>query len=881
MISVSIIQFNYRGHLIRHSIVVCILVDSSQIENTEEVYMINLIWKYIIKNYKKNLALITVLAISICVVFANATAKKSQLEYIKDVLAKNRPKAEVIYNNLNFEQISKISKNKDVDSYTKVRTYGVVTYSNRLTEDLIEFDQKYFEQYNLTLVEGRLPINKNEVIVFEDFFKLMNLKIGQKINIEGYNKFKNKEKSVDVENYKLDVKVVGYYTCPEVMKTFFIDSSIMLARGEYDIVKNISYKGTIDFKEGLKPYIASMKLSSDLNVNSDHIYIDNTHARIKEEEARLFSDKDSMDWAFMVLGAFMTMNIISLMASQISREQGLLRVIAMSKRRILLFEFMRNVFLLFVSVVLGLIMGLPLSRIFTRFFSYSSIDISMAHATISYDWVCMKNVVILLALVMMLSVAIPSIKVLSNTPIQQYKGLKNNVWGRFTNNLVNNIFSEITNRLLVTSILKQKVFLVVSSVIIVFAGHTYVHNYSFPTYWKIYISPLERSFRDYDIRLSQDRFVDNFRTGYTSDDVKKISSIGGVKDVFARSNSEAYMYVKPNQLSDQYKAQRLLDDNFDKGEIRFDLLGMPKKLIQDFINKDNVLERGHLPSDKAENGIVEALVYNTFYLKMDERGNFKVIKNLSIGDIINLRIENYNKKTGKISYQNQKFKVVGLLDDIWGSFFDTEAFVPDILVDSKAYAKITGSEYMSRVEIRTRDKSDIKRVFKGVKNFLGYKQFFKAETLEGIIDDLEWYHRIAKKRDFVTTLILFALAITNIIVGIILSFYMRKNEYGSLLSLGMRRRTLKSICIKNTVLVVIPGIVGIYLWSLRDAIFEFESVKMCAMQQGIPFNEYLYIPWCNLLAFTLVCIMCMLVAGFILAKKIDKINIMDMINSIE
>ena len=68
---------------------------------------------------------------------------------------------------------------------------------------------------------------------------------------------------------------------------------------------------------------------------------------------------------------------------------------------------------------------------------------------------------------------------------------------------------------------------------------------------------------------------------------------------------------------------------------------------------------------------------------------------------------------------------------------------------------------------------------------------------------------------------------------------------------------------------------------MRDAIFEFESVKMCAMQQGIPFNEYLYIPWGNLLAFTLVCIMCMLVAGFILAKKIDKINIMDMINSIE
>src|SRR3712207_4243024 len=103
---------------------------------------------------------------------------------------------------------------------------------------------------------------------------------------------------------------------------------------------------------------------------------------------------------------------------------------------------------------------------------------------------------------------------------------------------------------------------------------------------------------------------------------------------------------------------------------------MPRDMLVDFVDRDKILESGRLPSDKIENDIVEVLIYNNFYLKMEERGIFNLLKDVKLGDVIDITLENYDKTTGKIAYKNQKIKVVGFIDRVWDSFYDTEAFVP-------------------------------------------------------------------------------------------------------------------------------------------------------------------------------------------------------------
>lgn len=839
--------------------------------------MSKLIWAYIVNNYKKSLALVVVLSVSICVIFSNSTAKKSQLEYIKRVMAENRPKAEVVYSDISKSQFDKIKDSENIKSYTKVSYYGKVSYLDRFTRGLIGYDKNYFKNFKLSLKSGRLPENDKEILVYESLTKSDNLKIGQNINLKGYKKYYDSNKRISVENYGISPKIVGVYTCPDVMKSFYLNDDIMIGPS-FEKVVNKSYNGTIDFKDGVDVYGASLDITSMMDSNSDHVYIDGIVSRMQEEDVSLMREKDSLDWSFIVLSIFMTFNIICLMANQISRDQGLLRVIGMSRKGVLLFEFLRNAVLFVVSTLLGVVLSIPLSEFFARTFIYSSLDVNMSKAPLVYDWTCMKNVLVILFFVVLISVLVPSIKVFFRSPIEQYKCINRRKMGSRFNLLVNKLFKGIDARIVVRAVVNQKVFVLVSAVIVGYSGYLYAKEYTMPESWDSYSAPLIRSFRDYDIRLSQNGRIDGLIGGYSMDDVDKIRAIDNMGVVYPKAHSFGYMYISPKELTKQYKAQRLIKDTNKEAEIRFDILGMPREMLVDFVDRDKILKSGRLPSGKIENDVVEILIYNNFYLKMEERGVFDIIKGINIGDTIEVILETYDK--GNLGYKKQKMKVVGIIDQVWGSFLDTESFVPDVIMDPVIYKKVTGSDRFSNIEIKLKDGADgpsVNWAYNRVDSLFKDRAYTQIDTLSMKHDDMNRYAKIFRKKEMATSVVLFVLAITNVVVGIILSFEVRKKEFGGLLSIGMPKIRLKRINTLNAIVVVIPGLFGMIAIVVKDSIEIFEWVKMCAREQFIPFKETIHIPWIQMGIFSLVCIVCMVMASIYLNRKIDETNIIDMV----
>ena len=841
--------------------------------------MVKLIRAYLIGNWKKSLSLIMVLAVSICIIFSNATAKKSQIEYVKNVMRENRPKAELIYSDISTDQLDKIRDNKDIKSYTKVSYYGNVSYKDRFTSGLIDYDRDYFDNFKLSLKKGRFPRNKDEIILYEKTMEAENFELGQVIDIRGYKKYYDSSKRINVENYSMSTKIVGVYTCPDVMKDFYFDDCVMLGVG-FNEVKNKSYNGTIELKRGVDVYSASLDISSEMGSNSDHVCIDGVVSRMQEEDMGLMNEKDSLDWSFIILSIFMTFNILCLMANQISRDQGLLRVIGLSKRRVLIFEFFRNAILFALATCLGVIFSGPLARFFTRIFIYTSLNVNMSEAPLVYNWDCMKNVVLILSIVVVLSIVVPSINVFSKSPIEQYQGVSNYKIGHKLNIFINKVFKGFDARIVTRSIINQKVFVVVSAVIVGYSGYLYSKEYCMPEKWEQYGAPLVRAFRDYDIRISQKNRVEGFSGGYSMNDVDKIRSIDGVKTIYHKSHSFGYMYVTPDRISKEYKAQRLIKDSNKEAEIRFDILGMPRDMLVDFVDRDKILESGRLPSDKIENDIVEVLIYNNFYLKMEERGIFNLLKDVKLGDVIDITLENYDKTTGKIAYKNQKIKVVGFIDRVWDSFYDTEAFVPDIIMDPVAYRKVTGSDKFSNVEIKLVEGTRVSKkedVYKKISSIFKNRTYVEIKTLSMEYENMNWYAKIFRKKELATSIVLFVLAITNVIVGILLSFEVRKKEFGSLMSIGMSRKRLKKINLLNSIFIVVPGVLGMFLAITRASIDSFEWVKMCAREQSIPFNETINIPWIQMGIFSIGCFMCMILVSLYINRKINRINIIDMV----
>jgi len=841
--------------------------------------MVKLIRAYLIGNWKKSLSLMIVLAVSICIIFSNATAKKSQMEYVKTVMRDNRPKAELVYNDISVEQLDRVKDYKNIKSYTKVAYYGNVTYKDRFTSGLIDYDRDYFDNFKLILKKGRFPRSKDEIILYEDTMKAEKFELGQEIDLRGYKKYYNLNKRINIENYGMSPKIVGVYTCPEVMKGFYFDDCVMVGKG-FSKVKHKSYKGTIELEKGVDAYSAGLDISSKMDSNSDHVYIDGLVSRMQEEDMGLMDEKDSLDWSFIILSVFMAFNILCLMANQISSDQGLLRVIGLSKRRVLIFEFFRNAVLFALATCLGIVFSGPLARFFTRIFIYTSLNVNMSEAPLAYNWDCMKNVILILSIVVIFSILVPSINVFSKSPIEQYQGISNYKIGHKLNVFINKVFKGFDARIVTRSIINQKVFVVVSAVIVGYSGYLYSKEYCMLENWEQYAAPLVRSFRDYDIRLSQKSSLEGFLGGYSMDDVDKIRSIDGVKTIYSKSHSFGYMYVTPDRLTKEYKAQRLIKDSNKEAEIRFDILGMPRDMLIDFVDRDKILESGRLPSDRIENDIVEVLMYNNFYLKMEERGTFNLLKDVKLGDVIEIALENYDKTTGKIAYKNQKMKVVGFVDRVWDSFYDTEVFVPDIIMDPAVYGKVTGFDKFSNVEIKLVEATDVSKkedVYKKISSIFKNRTYAEIKTLSMEYENMNWYAKIFRKKELATSIVLFVLAITNVIVGILLSFDVRKKEFGSLMSIGMSRNRLKKINLMNSIFIVVPGILGMFLAIIRHSIDSFEWVEMCAREQSIPFNETVNIPWIQMGIFSMVCFMCMILVSLYINRKINRINIIDMV----
>src|SRR3712207_7628160 len=104
-------------------------------------------------------------------------------------------------------------------------------------------------------------------------------------------------------------------------------------------------------------------------------------------------------------------------------------------------------------------------------------------------------------------------------------------------------------------------------------------------------------------------------------------------------------------------SQRLIKESNKEVEIRFDLMGIPKDLLEDYIAKDKILKSGRLPANTIDGDIAEVLILNNFYLKMDETGTYNVLKDLKLGDVIEMQVATYDKSTNSLGFKTQKMRV--------------------------------------------------------------------------------------------------------------------------------------------------------------------------------------------------------------------------------
>lgn len=799
----------------------------------------------IIKDYKSSLPTILIISFMICVVFSSLTAQYSQSYYVKKVIEDNTTRAQAEFFDIDYSQLEYVKSDNSIKSISVTKSFGKAFIENETSENLLEFNRDYFDNFNLNLVEGRFPTNKDEIILEKSILDKYNLKINDDLKLKGNKIVDSAKGEKECINYNVKSKIVGYYTYPRIVENLckYQDIFISSKNGLNDVINNkyITYNGTISFKPGVNTINKSAELSYNINSSSDHI-VPNSMFDELNQQITASSTLTNIDRITILIAAIIILNISILNSIESSKRQGLLRLLGCSKKKTIIIELLKSLIIYIVSCSLALMVSVFISRMLINSFDFTGSLIDSKKANVLFSVNLFVKVVEPLFIVYMATSLYSCKEILYKTPIQQYSKGQD-----YSSKLVKILrLRKLEHKILINNLLSEKLFIVSNIVILAFSGYMYLVNY----YNTVPASVTNNELAFYekvDFNVYREFNVNKNLVYFGKNDLNSIRNIEGIKGVYGVSSEDGYEYLNTNQLTTDYKQLHMINDNEIKG-LRFDILSFDNNGINKFLVDNDFIENN--ASIGSESDIPNVLVYNQFY-SIIQHENKNVIENLKKGDIIKISLPHYDIN-GDIQYKNHKVRVAGFLSKEWYIYSNTEQAIPDIVLLDRDFEKLVGRRGADSIYITLNKKNSINNVKNEIEKIYGDNLYVNIKTKADAFNDANKLVDSFKMRKVTISYFLLLMSSVNIIIGLVVSFVRNYNLYSIVNALGGNKRKTKRIFLYEILVLIVPGLLIGILYCTIDAYKFYDFWKKRALLKGLSADIYFTVPYINVLVYILL-----------------------------
>lgn len=830
--------------------------------------MRKLIFNSILKDYKDSLPTIVIISFMICVVFSSLTAQYSQSSYVKKIIENNTTKAQAEFFDVNKSQLKLIKDEKSIKSMSITKSYGNAYIKNRISENILEFNEEYFENFNLRLEDGRMPINQNEIILEKSILQKYNIKLNEVINIRGNKIIESKEGKKEYVNYSINSKVVGDYVYPSIIENLYKYQDIFISsNNEFNKIinnENLSYNGTIIYKPGVNPISKSAELSYNINSSSDHIVPNSMYNDLNEQIATS-STFTNTDKVTILIAGIIILNISILNSIEASRRQGLIRLLGCSKKKTILIEILKSLIVYLVSCFLAYIVSIFMSKILINEFDFTGSLINSRKANLLLDIKLFIKVISPLFIIYLATTIYSCKGIFSKTPIEQYN-ISKDYSSRFIKKF--NI-KKLENKILINNILSEKLFVISNTIILAFSGYMYLVNY-YNNNVPAGVTNNELAFYEkVDLNIYRDLNVKKDIVALEECKINNLSSLNGIKEIYKVQHEDGYEYLNTSQLTTKYKQQQMIKDNETKG-LRFNVLSfdnnaMGKFLVDNKFIKDNI-------KIKSGNDIPNVLIYNQFYSIIDHK-NQDVIKGLKQGDIIEVSLP-YYEKNGDMKFKDHKVKIAGFLSKQWYIYSNTEQTIPDIIFSDTDFDKLVGRNTTDNIYISLSNKKSVDTVKSEIEKKIGNRNpYMGIKTQSEAFNEANKLVDSFKVRKITISYFLLLMSSVNIIIGLIVSFIRNYNVYSIFNALGGKRKKIKKIYIYEILVLTIPGVLVGILYSTFDAFRFYKFWKDRAILKGLNTSMSFMVPSKNIILYVMLVIFSGIIAYSFINKIINSIKV--------
>ena len=807
------------------------------------------------------------------------------------------------FDNIDKKDISIITKSTGVAKYGYSKELGVSKLENK-KETLIEvksYDKSVFESYDITLKEGRLPKNDNEIVLSELFLSLsdnkigdtIKLDIGKRVTLDGDDlsgswvsedekiiNAKSKEfKIVGIINrpgFEIGNQVINgitYLDINNLSKNSAIDVSILANKPEdiYQVTKSISknlgLKVTSEITEENYDEESSYNYNNDQGMYYEKLTF-NEHL-LRLQGASAYSNIDTSMTKIIILVTSLVIictiatvyNSFSISISERKKQFGILNSIGATKSQTMKLVFLEALIVSIIGIPIGLMAGTfaidIVFKVIQNLFSYSSI------ADMNLRVVYNSHVIILSAIIVLITIIIssilPAITASKISPLEAIKNSNNLKLGKVKDSKIVKFLFKAEGVLAYKNLRRNKkkfritLFSLVISVVIFI---------SFSGFMNLFIKAqnIHMGQMNYDLYLSKPSDTKG------KDIINELKNIEGIERIAQSNDYNIIVNLDEDKVNKKYedimKNYRSKETEGNKNVYK--MINSMIKLPGDMEISKIKLKEGKFNKEDAikENGVI--LIDKSYYEEPGKKGEVD-LTNYKVGDIVKVSTTSYDEDGNEIEGEEDiSFKILAITDEIPTGSSSYNYMGLDFITYNEVGKKL-GFNPMSNVLYVSSDKNEDTR--KSVLELCD-KEGYYLDDLTEAAKEMEETLNVMKIFVYGFITVISLVSVTNIVNTISTNINLRKREFAIIKSIGVTPGGFNKIIYLESllygVLALIYGIpIGIGLVAIMNVIL------------GDVIQFGLVLPWDSIFICLIGIFIITFISSYIPMKKINKENIID------
>lgn len=835
---------------------------------------------YLKKQKGRTLSLIISIALAIMLVFTlNVVPESKNKNDIKEAY-KNFSDYHVEYSDINLEIVDKLKNDKTIKVVNDVINLGNVVSDKGVSISLNSYSKGFIDSYGYNIIKGNEPKNENEIVLEEKALKEMGLndKLGQSIDFNIIKNYMDENNQNQIYSKNKSFKLVGIVKKPDAFYEgnlyYKVKAFTKYTENQSILPKElVNHSGVLKFTTSVPSMSMANKIITKYKLDNNKFMI-NVQLNEAIQNYDMYkgeSIKISNKLVPMVAATLVIYNIFNIILIDMTKQIGMLRAIGMTKKNIRFMVCIQSFIVLLIGLAVGFLLGTIVSFISLRSIYNEHISVYISKESI-IEPISMAVVSVVIASIFTIYKCgkISPIEAIRST--NSSKSIKKD---SFYHKLIRKIFG-LTGYMAYKNIWRYKTRTILSLLSISMVGFLFITNIvGFNKYDENVdsLSPLITAMGESDIILSQNSNNSNeYFNEYTEDEVSKISKIDGVSELTKSTNVTGYLNSNKENISDVYKQFIALDSDKSNLEIGTSIKGYDKstlkkleKYLEDAKNIDNLKEEGDT---------ISAIVSNHFYSGSAVSNDASTLKDLKIGDIIEVKIAVTNDK--EVKYVNQKIKVKGLLNTDY--IINAEGGMDSnfqVILDKNSFEHLTGKKGFNNMSIKLKKDKEEEVVSKvtEIVNENGFKE------IESKYDNRKLStngNEKLKKEVLVSVVLTMVISSINIACIVITNIMIRVKEISTLRAIGMSMKNIKKLILKESIIYGVLSSIIAGVFSSYDTYKQMQRANEVFSQgMGIKQAYEFKVPVVEILQFGVAAILICVIAGYLAKNRILKLSIIE------